>query len=102
MEIRLDRHIRYSNEHLVSEILHSCQDMRMILLNLTPGQSLPPRTSSSSVSLQVVSGRGELLNGCDWVPAEQGSIRLYPPGEAHGIRAMDGPVSVLAVLAPRP
>lgn len=102
MEVRLDRHTRFDDEKIVIEILHSCQDMRMMLINLSPGQGLPAHTSSSSVSLQVVAGNAELLSGCDWVPAGPGTIRFYPPQEPHGLRALTEPVTVLATLAPRP
>lgn len=102
MEVRLDRHIRYDTDRMVTEILHSCQDMRVILISLCPGQMLPAHTSSSSVSLHVVAGQGELLSGCDWVPAGPGTIRFYPPQEPHGVRAGNEPVTVLATLAPRP
>ncbi|MFZ5823562.1 MAG: hypothetical protein ACOY94_04405 [Bacillota bacterium] len=102
MEVRLERHTRYDPEQIVTEIVHSCQDMRVIVINLSPGQMLPAQTSSSSVSLQVVTGQGELLSGCDWVPSGPGTIRFYPPHEPHGVRATDQPVTVLATLAPRP
>ncbi len=102
MQVKLCDHIRFSDDSVTSEILHSSQDMRVILINLGPGQSLPPQTSSSSVSIQVIQGRAELLSGCDWVETEPGTLRFYPPGEPHGVRAGDEPVSVLATLAPRP
>jgi quercetin dioxygenase-like cupin family protein len=102
MEVKLLQHVRFSDQYPVTEILHSCQDMRVILINLSPGQVVEPHTSSSSVCLQVVSGAADLLCGCDWVPAEIGTMRFYPPGEAHGVRAAAEPVSVLAILAPRP
>lgn len=102
MEVKLDQYIRFADEHVVSEIVHSCQDMRVILINLRPGQTLPPHQSSSSVSLHLLAGRGELLNGCDWSTAEPGTIRFYPPDEPHGVRALTEPVTVLATLAPRP
>jgi len=102
MELRLDQHVRFSDDHIVSEILHSCQDMRVILINLRPGQSLPPHTSSSSVNLHVLAGECELLNGCNWQPASPGTMRFYPPNEPHGVRAGTEPASVLATLAPRP
>jgi quercetin dioxygenase-like cupin family protein len=101
MEVRLERHIRYDADRVVTEIVHSCQDMRAMVINLSPGQVLPAHTSSSSVSLHVVAGRGELWSGGDWVPAERGTIRFYPPQEPHGVRALDEPVTVLATLAPR-
>lgn len=102
MEVKLDRHMRFADDQVVSEVLHSCQDMRVILLSLLPGQAVAPHTSSSSVCLHVVSGRGELLVGHDWAPADTGMIRFYPPGESHGVRATTEPISVLATLAPRP
>lgn len=102
MQVRLDEHLRFAAAHPVAEILHSCQDMRVILMNLLPGQMLSPQTSVASVSLQVVSGVAELLSGCDWVTAPSGTIRFYPPSEPHGVRATTEKVSVLAVLAPRP
>lgn len=102
VEVQLERHIRYDANKMVTEIVHSCQDMRVIVINLSPGQVLPPHSSSSSVSLQVIAGRGELLSGCDWVPAGAGTLRFYPPQEPHGARAVDEPVTVMATLAPRP
>ncbi|MFZ5814858.1 MAG: cupin domain-containing protein [Bacillota bacterium] len=102
MEVQLERHIRYNPERIVTEIVHSCQDLRVMVINLSPGQVLPPHTSSSSVSLQVLAGRAELVSGCDWVPAGPGTIRFYPPQEPHGVRALEEPVTVLATLAPRP
>lgn len=102
MELKLEYHVRFSEEHAVTEILHSCQDMRVILIHLLPGQSVPASISSSSVMLQVLAGRCELLNGCDWVPAEAGTIRFYPPYESNGVRAMTDRASILAILAPRP
>jgi len=102
MEVKLAEHIRYSPERMVMETIHSCQDMRVLMINLAPGQMLPPHTSSSSVILQVVSGRGEILTGGDWVPVEPGTVRFFPPQESHGIRATEEPVTVMATLAPRP
>lgn len=102
MEVKLAQHVRYSDERVVSKVLHSCQDMRVILFSLGPGQELAPHTSSSSVCLHVVEGDGTLLVGDDWAPAAVGTMRFYPPGEIHGIRAMTEPMVVLATLAPRP
>ncbi len=102
MELKLQDHIRFSDEGVVSEIIHSCQDIRVIILNLSPGQSMPPSICSSSVMLQVLSGRCELLNGMDWLPAEAGTIRFYPPHETNGVRAMTERASVLVIMAPMP
>lgn len=102
MEVTLEQHVRFAGNHVVSEVLHSCQDMRVILLNLQPGQEVAPHTSSSSVCLHVIRGNGELLVGNEWAPAGTGTLRFYPPGETHGIRATAEPMAVLATLAPRP
>ncbi|MDF2630541.1 MAG: hypothetical protein K0R39_4372 [Symbiobacteriaceae bacterium] len=101
MEVKLAQHMRFSDDNVVSEVLHSCQDMRVVLFSLQPGQEMAPHTSSSSVCLQVLKGNGLMLVGHEWAPVETGSIRFYPPGEAHGVRATDGPLAVLATLAPR-
>lgn len=102
MEVKLEQHMRFAGDCVVSEVLHSCQDMRVILLSLQPGQMVSPHTSSSSVCLHVLRGSGELLVGHEWVESGPGMIRFYPPGETHGIRATTEPVAVLATLAPRP
>ncbi len=102
MEVRLTERIRQSPERMTTEVLHSCQDMRVLLIHLAPGESLPPQASSSSVSIQIVEGRGEILSGEEWVPVAAGVIRFFPPQEPHGVRAVEEPVTVMATLAPRP
>lgn len=101
MEVKLERHMRFADD-IVSQVLHSCQDMRVILISLQPGQVLEPQTSSSSVCLQVLRGSGDLLAGQEWAASGTGTIRFYPPGETHGIRATDESLSVLVTMAPRP
>lgn len=102
MQIKLDHHIRFSDEQPVSEVLHNCQDIRVVILNLSPGQAIAPSVSSSSVMLHVLTGRCELLNAREWMPAEAGTIRFYPPHESHGVRATSECATVLAILAPLP
>jgi quercetin dioxygenase-like cupin family protein len=102
MEVKLSQHMLFAEEQVACEILHSCQDMRVVLFNLLPGQEVPPATSSSSVCFQVVSGEGRLLCGSEWVPGGLGTIRFYPPGELHGIRGTQGKLSILATYTPRP
>lgn len=102
MEVSLTQHMRFDETQVVTEVLHSCQDMRVILLSLQPGQAVAPHTSSSSVCLHVIGGSGELLVGDEWAPTDTGMIRFYPPGESHGIRATAEPLVVLATMAPRP
>lgn len=102
MELKLPQHMRFSEEQPVTEVVHSCQDMRVVVVNLLPGQELRPQSSSSSVSLQLIQGQGQLLCSSDWVTTGAGTIRFYPPAEPHGVRAVDEPVSVLMTIAPRP
>jgi len=102
MQVQLIRPRKPSVDGVSAEMIHSCQDMRVILLELSPGGEVPASTSSSSVSLQVVTGRCELLAGREWVEAGAGTIWFYPPGEPFGVRAAGEPATVLATYAPRP
>lgn len=102
MEIHLPEQIQFHDRRANVAVLHSCQDMRVLLINLLPGQSLEPHTSSSSVSLHVIAGTGDLYAGGDWVRATTGSIRFYEPNQPHGVRANTEPLTVLATIAPLP
>ena len=102
MQVQLIRPRKPTAGGVSVEMIHSCQDMRVMLLQLCPGGEVPAATSSSSVSLQVVSGRCELVAGCEWVKAGAGTIWFYPPGEPFGVRATDEPATVLATYVPRP
>lgn len=102
MQVQLMRAQEPAAGQIATEIIHSCQDMRVMLVRLSPGSGLPVASSSSTVSLQVVSGHCELLSGCEWAPAEAGTIWFFPPGEPYAARATDGPAILLATFAPRP
>lgn len=102
MQVQLIRSPKPTADGVSVEMIHSCQDMWVLLIQLSPGGEVPLATSSSSVSLQVVSGRCELVAGCEWVAAAAGTIWFYPPGEPFGVRAAGEPATVLATYAPRP
>lgn len=102
MQVQLIRPPKPAADGVSAEMIHNCQDMQVVLIQLSPGGSLPVSTSSSSVSLQVVSGRCELVAGAEWVEARAGTMWFYPPGEPFGVRATDEPATVLATYAPRP
>lgn len=102
MEIYAAHKIKFHSEQATCEILHSSQDLRVLLVGLEPGQSIPPSASSSSVMIQVLSGECHLLSGCGWSRAESGTLRFYPPGEPHGVEAREQRAALLLVLAPRP
>ncbi|MBP2017051.1 quercetin dioxygenase-like cupin family protein [Symbiobacterium terraclitae] len=102
MQVQLTRTQEPAAGQVSTEIIHSCQDMRVVLVRLSPGSGLPASSSSSSVSLQVLKGRCEMLSGCEWAPSEAGTIWFYPPGEPYAARATDEPATLLVTFAPRP
>ena len=83
-------------------IVHDSDDARLVVFRLSPGQSVAPHRSASSVTLTVVSGTG-LASGVD---AERsittGDVVTYDPNELHGMRAVDEELVLLATITPRP
>ena len=83
-------------------IVHDSADARLIVFRLSPGQSVAPHRSASSVTLTVISGTG-LTSGADEERrVTAGDVVTYEPNEMHGMRAMDDELVLLATIAPRP
>lgn len=78
-------------------------DVRLVVFRLAPGQEVPPHTSTSTVTLQVLGGRG-LLSGGDGEEHEcaAGTLVSYAPEETHAMRAVDEELLLLASITPRP
>lgn len=83
-------------------ILHDAPDVRLVVFSLKPGQAVAPHTSRSSVILVILEGQGTVSGGSGGSPVKTGDVVAYEPGELHGFTAGEGPLTVLAVIAPRP
>jgi quercetin dioxygenase-like cupin family protein len=83
-------------------VVHDTPDARLVVFRISPGQSVPPHRSASTVMLSVVSGRGLVSGGDEERSVEEGDVVTYEPNELHGMRATDTNFVLLATIAPRP
>lgn len=83
-------------------ILLDTPDVRLVVFRLSPGQAVPPHTSTSTVLLWVLEGTGILSGGDAERECTRGDLMSYAPNELHGMRATDGELLLLATITPRP
>ena len=87
-------------------ILYDSNDARLVVFRLAPGQFVPPHRSTSTVSLLVLSGTGQLSGEDGGEPitrdVKAGDIVIYDPKELHGMIALDEELLLLATITPRP
>lgn len=83
-------------------IVHDSADVRLVVFRLSPGQSVAPHRSASTVTLTTISGRGLATGGAEERPIAAGDAVTYEPNELHGMRAVDEELVLLAAIAPRP
>lgn len=87
-------------------ILHASDDVRLVVFRLAPGQQVVPHSSTSTVSLLVLAGAGQLTGADDAYPlardVKAGDMVIYEPNELHGMRALDDELLLLATITPRP
>lgn len=83
-------------------IVHESDDARLVVFRLSPGQAVRPHRNSSTVMLTVLSGAGIVSGEDSERPVVRGDLVAFQPNELHGMRAMDGELVLLAVIAPRP
>lgn len=83
-------------------VLHDCDDGRLVVFRLGPGQRVAPHTSVSSVFMTVVSGAGFVTGAEGELAVTAGETVTFAPRELHGMRADDHELVLAAVIAPRP
>jgi quercetin dioxygenase-like cupin family protein len=83
-------------------VVHDHADARWVVFRLSPGQQVASHTSSSSVFMTVVSGRGFVSGGEGERGVNAGDALAIAPGEPHGIRADTEELVVAALIVPRP
>ena len=89
-------------DRAASELLHDEPNVRIVAFHLLQGQEIASHSSTSTVLLQVVAGRGTFIGQDTELRLSAGDGAVYAPGEAHAIRASDGPLRFNAVITPRP
>lgn len=82
------------------QLLHDTDHARFVLFCLEPGQEIEPHTSSSTVTIFVVEGKGQWL-GSQELDFKRGDVCFYEPEEPHGFRAEERTV-LLAAITPSP
>jgi len=77
-------------------------DARVVVFRIEPGEQVHPHTSTSSVVLSVVEGRGVVAGADGERPVAAGDVIVYEPNEEHAMRAEDERMVMHAVITPRP
>lgn len=86
-----------------SALLYDEPDARLAVFRIAPGQAVPVHTSTSTVLLQVLEGRGLIGADGNEIECEQGDVVSFSPEERHGMRAAgDDTLLLLATITPRP
>lgn len=85
-----------------SRLVHQSPDARVVAFRLQQGQVIPPHSSDSTVVVQVVDGEGVFEGADGELRLGPGAAAVYAPGETHSIRALEGGLHFLAILAPSP
>lgn len=93
---------RFDPRRYVTQLLYENADARAVLFTLEPGQEVAPHTSTSTVILSVIQGRGTFSGANGEQTLGPGSLVTYAPNEPHGIKAGNERLVFLAVIAPRP
>lgn len=90
------------SERPATAVLHDSPDARVVVFRIEPGQEVTPHTSTSTVLLSVVEGRGMVSGALGERAVIAGDLVTYDVGELHGMRAMGERLVIAAVIAPRP
>lgn len=93
--------VRFQDDRPGIAVLHNAPDFRVITIGLKTGQILPSHSSTSSVLMHVLQGRGHITAGEERHAVGPGAVVICRPYEPHGIEATEE-MAVLAVIAPRP
>ena len=98
--------VSFNPDKPASATILDTPDVRLVVFRLAPGQVVPRHTNASTVLVTVLAGRGVLSGTEAGEPADQpcetGDVIAYEPNEAHGMRAEEEELLLLATIAPRP
>ena len=96
------RAVSASGSRPATAVIHDSPDARVVVFRIEPGQAVPVHTSPSTVLLTVLSGRGLVSGGEGEREVGPGELVAYDPRAPHGMRATDGQLLLMAIIAPRP
>ncbi|HEX7243350.1 MAG TPA: AraC family ligand binding domain-containing protein [Longimicrobiaceae bacterium] len=93
---------RTREDRPATAVAHDEENARVVTFDLLPGQRVPPHRNASTVIVSVVAGSGTFRGADGAALLRAGEMAVYAPGEEHSIEAGEGPLSFVAVIAPRP
>lgn len=94
---------RFAPDRPLPQLVANTAGMRAVVFGLEPGQAIPPHTSTSTVLMQAVEGRGRFRVGDEERAVRPGDVAICPPRVPHALAAdSDSRLIVLAIIAPRP
>lgn len=94
--------VRFLSDRPCSQLVHSSENMRVVVFGLEPGQVIPPHVSPSSVLMAVIQGSGTFTVAEGVRPVRAGDVTICAPNEPHGMAAGEERMVILAVIAPSP
>jgi quercetin dioxygenase-like cupin family protein len=83
-------------------LLHDVPDARVVVFRIEPEQEVAPHTSTSTVLLSIVSGRGTVSGASGESSVKAGDLVAYEVGELHGMKAGTEQLVLIAIITPRP
>jgi quercetin dioxygenase-like cupin family protein len=93
-------HAAFRPEHFNPIGLGGSERVKLVLVCLEPGQSIPVHEPSVDMALVVIEGEGVLVAGDREEPVRPGSIGFVPAGCRRGVRATTRMVALHTVSPP--
>ena len=80
--------------------LAQSEHMKLVLVCLEPGQSIPAHEPGVDMALIVIEGEGTLISGDQEQPVRPGSIGFVPAGVRRGVKALTRLIALHTVSPP--
>ncbi len=90
----------FSDQHFNPIGLAQSERIKLVLVCLEPGQSIPAHEPGVDMALVVIDGEGTLTSGHDEVLLRPGSIGFVPAGMRRGVKATTRMVALHTVSPP--
>ncbi|MHB8620010.1 MAG: cupin domain-containing protein [Chloroflexota bacterium] len=79
--------VEFRAEHFNPISLAESERIKLVLVCLEPGQSIPAHVPGVDMALVVIEGEGTLISGEREEPIRPGSIGFVPAGVKRGVKA---------------